>query len=59
MVLEKMLELLHANGGTFKINQVLFADDTALVTESEEKLCKLVTEFGTESKTKEVESECW
>ena len=37
---------LSANGGRFEINQLLFADDTALVADSEEKLCRLVTEFG-------------
>ena len=40
------LELLSANGGSFEINQLLFADDTALVADSEEKLCRLVSEFG-------------
>ena len=35
-----------ANGGRFEINQLLFADDTALVADSEEKLCILVSEFG-------------
>ena len=30
-VLRKGLELLSANGGRFEINQLLFADDTALV----------------------------
>ena len=35
-----------ANGGRFEINQLLFADDTALVADSEEKLCGLVSEFG-------------
>ena len=40
------LELLSPNGGRFEINQLLFADDTALVAESEEKLCRLVSEFG-------------
>ena len=43
---EKGLELLSANGGRFEINQLLFADDTALVADSEEKLCRLVSEFG-------------
>ena len=33
------------NGGRFEINQLLFADDT-LVADSEEKLCRLVSEFG-------------
>ena len=30
----------------FEINQLLFADDTALVANSEEKLCRLISEFG-------------
>ena len=34
-VLGKGLELLSANSGRFDINQLLFADDTALVTDSE------------------------
>ena len=29
----------------FEINQLLFADDTALVADSEKKLFRLVTEF--------------
>ena len=56
MVLGKRLELLSANGGRFEINQLLFADDTALVADSEEKLCRLVSEFGRGKK--KVESEC-
>ena len=32
-VLGKGLELLNANGGRFEINQLLFADDTALVAD--------------------------
>ena len=44
-VLGKGLELLSANGGRFEINQLLFADDTALVADSEEKLCRLVSEI--------------
>ena len=43
-VLGKGLELLSAKSGRFDINQLLFADDTALVTDSE-KLCRLVCEF--------------
>ena len=31
----------------FVINQLLFADDTALVADSREKLFRLVSEFGT------------
>ena len=45
-VLRKGLELLSTNGGRFEINQLLFADDTALVADSEEKLCRLVSKFG-------------
>ena len=45
-VLGKGLELLSANGGSFEINQLLFADDIALVADSEEKLGRLVSEFG-------------
>ena len=44
-VLGKGLELLSASGCRFEINQLLFADDTALVADSE-KLCRLVSEFG-------------
>ena len=45
-VLGKGLELLRANGGRFEINQLLLADDTTLVAVSEEKLRRLVSEFG-------------
>ena len=45
-VLGKGLELLSANSTRFEINQLLFADDIALVADSEEKLCRLVSEFG-------------
>ena len=45
-VLGKGLELLSANGGRFEINQLLFPDETALVADSEEKLFRLVSEFG-------------
>ena len=38
--------MLSANGGRFKINQLLFVDGTALVVDSEEQLCILVSEFG-------------
>ena len=33
------------NGGRFEINQLLFADDTALAADSEVKLCRLASEF--------------
>ena len=45
-VLGKGLELLRANGTRFEINQLLFTDDTALVADSEEKLCRLMSKFG-------------
>ena len=38
--------MLSANGARFEINQLLFADDTALVADTEEKLCRLVSEVG-------------
>ena len=45
-VLGKELELPSANASRFEINQLLLADDTALVADSEEKLGRLVCEFG-------------
>ena len=44
-VLGKGLELLSVNGSRFEINQLLFADDTALVADSE-KLGRLVSVYG-------------
>ena len=44
-VLGKGLELLSVKGGRFEINQLLFVD-IALVADSEEKLFRLVSEFG-------------
>ena len=44
-LLGKRLLLLCANGGRFAINHLLFADDAALVNDSE-KFCKLVSEYG-------------
>ena len=38
--------MLSANGGRFEINHLLFADDTALVADLEENLCRLLSEFG-------------
>ena len=37
---------LTAGAATQGIKQMLFADDAALVADSEEKLCRLVSEFG-------------
>ena len=39
-LLWKGMELLSENGGRFELNQRLFADDTELVADSEEKLCR-------------------
>ena len=41
----KGLERLRANGGKFEINQLLFANDAALVADSAKKLCFLASEF--------------
>ena len=35
---------MHA--GRFEINELSFVDDGALVADSEEKFCRLVSEFG-------------
>ena len=45
-LLGKGLEPLSANGGRFEIKKLLFADDTALLADSEEKFGRLVSEFG-------------
>ena len=46
LCVKKGLELLSANGGRFAINQLLFPDDAVLVSDSKEKLCRLVSGFG-------------
>ena len=45
-VLVKGMKLLTSNGGRFETNRLLFADDTAQVVDSEERLCNLMSEFG-------------
>ena len=45
-VLGKGLKLLNANGGRFEINQLLFADDTVPVADSEDQFVGMVSEFG-------------
>ena len=45
-VLGKGLELLIANCDRYEINQLIFADDTALVADSEGNYCRLVSELG-------------
>ena len=46
MLLGKRLERLHVNDGRFEITQLLFADETALVADSEKKLCRQMSGFG-------------
>ena len=52
--LGKVLELRCANSGRFEINQLLFADDTSLVADSEEKFCRLVRKFGRVCETRKL-----
>ena len=40
------LKLLDGDDNGWELNQLLFADDTVVVADSESKLCQLVTEFG-------------
>ena len=44
-ILGRSLSLVNSDNGEWKINQLLFADDTAVVADSEEKFCQLVEEF--------------
>ena len=45
-VLGRGLKLIDRNENEWEMNQLLFADDTVVVADSEEKLCQLVSEFG-------------
>ena len=45
-VLGRGLKLVDGNDNECELNQLLFADDTVVVADSERKLCQLVTEFG-------------
>ena len=36
-------ELLHANAGRFEISQLKYTNDTAIVDDTEEKSCRLVS----------------
>ena len=46
LLLGKRLELLHSNDSWFANKELSYADDTVLVADSEEKLVRLVSEFG-------------
>ena len=45
-MLGRGLKLVDGNDNGWELNQLLFADDTVMVADSERKLCQLVTEFG-------------
>ena len=45
-VLGRGLKLVDGNDNEWELNQLLFADDTVVVADSERKLCQLETEFG-------------
>ena len=45
-MLGRGLKLVDGNDSEWELNQLLFADDTVVVADSERKLCQLVTEFG-------------
>ena len=45
-MLGRGLKLVDGNYNGWDLNQMLFADDTVVVADSERKLCHLVTEFG-------------
>ena len=45
-VLGRGLKLVYRNDNEWELNQLLFADDTAVMADSERKLCQLVTDFG-------------
>ena len=45
-VLGRGLKLVDGNDNEWELNQLLFADDTMVVADSERKLCQLVKEFG-------------
>ena len=45
-VLGRGLKLVDGNDNEWELNQLLFADDTVVVADSERKLCHFMTEFG-------------
>ena len=57
MVLGKGLELLNVNCGRYEVTLQLFADDTALVADSDVKLCRVVSEFGRICESRKLKAE--
>ena len=53
-VLGRGLKLVDGNDNEWELNQLLFADDTVVVADSERKLCQLVTEFGRVCETRKL-----
>ncbi len=53
-MLSRGLNLVSANGREWNLYQLLFADDTALVAASEERLRELVGKFGRVWKRREL-----
>ena len=45
-MLGRGLKLVDENDNECELDQLLFADDTVVVADSERKPCQLVTEFG-------------
>ena len=45
-VLGRGLKLVDGNENEWELKQLVFADDTVVLTDSERKLCQLVAEFG-------------
>ena len=45
-MLGRGLKLIDGNDNEWELNQLLFADDTVVMADSERKLCQLVTEHG-------------
>ncbi len=53
-MLSRGLSLVGDDGREWRLNQLLFADDTALMADSEEKLRQLVEKFGGECSRKKL-----